>query len=99
MSVSTRPASTTRPGFGATSPAVTARAVDLPDPFGPEHGQRLPVGDLEGEVDVALGDHCGQLEGHSALRACRAKPITSTATTTSTSASATAASGSVSRWR
>ena len=78
---------------------MTPSTVDLPGAVGPEQRDGLPVGDVECEVDPALGHRRVVRERHSALRPCRANPITRTATTTSTSDSATAAWASVSRRR
>ena len=51
------PSSTTRPRVGrAAGRRRRPAAVDLPGAVGAEHGDGLAVGDLERDVDVALGD-------------------------------------------
>ncbi len=100
---------------GEVDPAAarSQRARRQPDdgrlagPVGAEHGEHLPLGDLETDLDVAHGhlgvDGKGRGHGSPPVRvARRGRCVTSTSTAasrTSTRESAIAASGSVSRWR
>ncbi len=97
---STSPARVERPVSGRRIPAIIASTDDLPAPLGPRIATVSPWRDVERDIDVAVGDRCLEMQGHSeVLRVPRTSPITNTATTTSTRESATAASGSTSRCR
>ena len=71
----------------------------LPGAVGSQERHRLALGDVERDLDAAVGHGGVVLERHRVLLPCRANPITRTATTTSTRESATAAWASVSRRR
>ena len=74
-SVSTRPSSTTRPVSGATRPAMHAeRASTCRSRWGRAAARVSPVGDLDGHVDVALGDGELEHEGHSDAPALPGEP-------------------------
>ena len=69
-----RPSSTTRPVSGRSSPAATASSGRLAGAVGPEHRDGLAVGDVERDVDVALGrPRALSSRRHQALRPGRAK--------------------------
>ena len=87
-----------RPAAGRSVPAIRERTLDFPAPFGTDEGERLAVGDVEGDMESALGDNRLQGEGHALTRR-RATAMMSTATIISTKDSATAAWGSLSRCR
>lgn len=70
----------------------------LPGAVGADEGEGLAGGDLELDLDPALGDHGLQREAHAGtLR--RASAMMRIATIMSRKDSATAACGSLSRWR
>ncbi len=60
--VTFRPATTTRPASGSSSPATTRSTVDLPDPRRPDEHEQLPGGGVQvhgverDDLPVPLGD-------------------------------------------
>lgn len=88
------------PGVRPQDPGDDLKHRRLAGTVGPEDRNDLTRGDLQRDVQVAVGHHRIEVERHSALlREPRTSPMTRTAMTTRTNDRATAASGSLSRCR